>query len=135
MKKDESAVDVGGRLVAGDRGRGLAVDGLFAGGLSGLVLEDLADVAAEVADGGPRYRLLETMRAYATEKLAESGGSGEARLEELADFAGLGEGGGEFGDAAVQPQWRRIWRGYASLAYFVEHTLVKQLNSEADLLI
>jgi heme oxygenase-like protein len=41
----------------------------------------------------------------------------------------------EFGDAAVQPQWRRIWRGYASLAYFVEHTLVKQLNSEADLLI
>jgi hypothetical protein len=31
------------------------------------------------------------------------------------------------GDAAVQHEWRRIWRGYASLAYFVEHTLLKQL--------
>jgi hypothetical protein len=31
------------------------------------------------------------------------------------------------GDAAVQHEWRRIWRGYASLAYFVEHALLKQL--------
>ncbi|HEY1917764.1 MAG TPA: iron-containing redox enzyme family protein [Streptosporangiaceae bacterium] len=31
------------------------------------------------------------------------------------------------GDAAVQHEWRRIWRGYASLAYFVEHPLRKQL--------
>jgi hypothetical protein len=43
-----------------------------------------------------------------------------------------------FGDAAVQREWRRVWRGYASLAYFVEHALVKRLTSEkepADLLI
>jgi hypothetical protein len=33
-------------------------------------------------------------------------------------------------DAAVQHQWRRIWRGYASLAHFVEHTL---LTEEVDL--
>jgi hypothetical protein len=39
------------------------------------------------------------------------------------------------GETAVQQEWRRIWRGYASLAYFVEHALVRQLNSEADLLI
>jgi predicted ATPase len=39
--------------------------------LASLVAKSL--VAADVADGTPRYRLLETMRAYATEKLAESG--------------------------------------------------------------
>ncbi len=31
------------------------------------------------------------------------------------------------GDAAVEREWRRVWRGYASLAYFVEHALLKQL--------
>jgi Iron-containing redox enzyme len=31
------------------------------------------------------------------------------------------------GDAAVQQEWRRIWRGYASYAYFVEHALLKKL--------
>jgi hypothetical protein len=42
------------------------------------------------------------------------------------------------GDAAVQREWRRVWRGYASLAYFVEHALLKQLATEsetADLII
>lgn len=33
------------------------------------------------------------------------------------------------GSAAVQEEWRRIWRGYASFAYFVEHGLVKKLGS------
>jgi Iron-containing redox enzyme len=32
------------------------------------------------------------------------------------------------GDAAVQPEWRRVWRGYASLAYFVEHVLLRQVR-------
>ncbi len=38
------------------------------------------------------------------------------------------------GDAAVDREWRRVWRGYASLAYFVEHALLRQLESgpEAD---
>ncbi|MBV9450699.1 MAG: iron-containing redox enzyme family protein [Streptosporangiaceae bacterium] len=35
------------------------------------------------------------------------------------------------GDAAVQQEWRRVWRGYASLAYFVEHALLKQHHSPA----
>jgi Iron-containing redox enzyme len=35
------------------------------------------------------------------------------------------------GEAAVQAQWRRIWRGYASLAYFVEHALLKRLATPA----
>jgi hypothetical protein len=34
------------------------------------------------------------------------------------------------GDAAVQREWRRVWLGYASLAYFVEHALLKQVTAE-----
>jgi hypothetical protein len=36
------------------------------------------------------------------------------------------------GDAAVAPEWRRIWRGYAAYAYFVEHALLKTLAAEAE---
>ncbi|HET7014872.1 MAG TPA: iron-containing redox enzyme family protein [Streptosporangiaceae bacterium] len=36
------------------------------------------------------------------------------------------------GDAAVDREWRRVWRGYASLAYFVEHALLKQLATEPE---
>ncbi len=46
------------------------------------------------------------------------------------------------GESVVQQEWRRIWRGYASFAYFVEHALVKSVQAEqspddalADLLI
>ncbi|HWF82682.1 MAG TPA: iron-containing redox enzyme family protein [Streptosporangiaceae bacterium] len=36
------------------------------------------------------------------------------------------------GDAAVEREWRRVWRGYASLAYFVEHALLRQVQAEAS---
>ncbi len=43
------------------------------------------------------------------------------------------------GDAAVAAQWRRVWRGYASLAWFVEHALLRQVTAAqqdpVDLLI
>lgn len=42
------------------------------------------------------------------------------------------------GEAATAQEWRRIWRGYASFAYFVEQPLVKQVatgDAPADLLI
>ncbi|MFI9269511.1 iron-containing redox enzyme family protein [Kitasatospora sp. NPDC052896] len=42
------------------------------------------------------------------------------------------------GEAAVQQEWRRIWRGYASFAWFVEHQLVRSLADQpqpADLVI
>ncbi|MDQ2956497.1 MAG: iron-containing redox enzyme family protein [Actinomycetota bacterium] len=46
------------------------------------------------------------------------------------------------GEGVVQQEWRRIWRGYASFAYFVEHALLKSVRAEqvtedslADLLI
>lgn len=39
----------------------------------------------------------------------------------------LDEIAGTLGDRAVDREWRRVWRGYASLAWFVEHALLKQL--------
>ncbi|MFI7546984.1 iron-containing redox enzyme family protein [Actinoplanes sp. NPDC049599] len=35
------------------------------------------------------------------------------------------------GADAVAPEWRRIWRGYASFAYFVEATLVRAMSAPA----
>ncbi|MFD0353600.1 iron-containing redox enzyme family protein [Streptomyces sp. NPDC127110] len=35
------------------------------------------------------------------------------------------------GEEAVQREWRRIWRGYASFAFFVEHALVKKVRAAA----
>ncbi|MFF5706522.1 iron-containing redox enzyme family protein [Streptomyces sp. NPDC012794] len=35
------------------------------------------------------------------------------------------------GEEAVQREWRRIWRGYASFAFFVEHALVKRVRAAA----
>jgi hypothetical protein len=41
------------------------------------------------------------------------------------------------GPQAVPAEWRRIWRGYASFAYFVEHQLLRDLDTaeEAELVI
>jgi len=37
------------------------------------------------------------------------------------------------GPAVVREEWRRVWRGYASFAYFVEHELVRDLpDSHSD---
>jgi hypothetical protein len=38
-----------------------------------------------------------------------------------------------FGETAVQAEWRRIWRGYAYFAYFIEAKLVRSLD--VDLVI
>ena len=45
-------------------------------------------------------------------------------------IAFLGEVRATLGEAAEQREWRRIWRGYASLAWFVEHALRKRLAAE-----
>jgi hypothetical protein len=42
------------------------------------------------------------------------------------------------GDAAVEAEWRRVWRGYASFAYFLEQPLLKRLatgDTPAELVI
>ena len=101
-------------LSAGEREL-LAVCGVFAGGaaledLEGVCGLDALDVldridrlvakslvlaepapAAEGADLGMRYRLLETIREYALERLAEQGGERQARTRHAHYFAELAE--------------------------------------------
>jgi predicted ATPase/DNA-binding SARP family transcriptional activator len=48
-------------------------------------------VAAEPADNGTRYRLLDTVRHYAADRLAEVGGTEAARQRHAAAFLGLAE--------------------------------------------
>ncbi len=40
--------------------------------------------------------------------------------------------GRTLGDAVVQEEWRRIWRGYASFAYFLEQPLLKKVASGSE---
>jgi hypothetical protein len=40
--------------------------------------------------------------------------------------------GRTLGDAVVQEEWRRVWRGYASFAYFLEEPLLKRIASEGE---
>ena len=48
-------------------------------------------VVAEPAEDGTRYRLLETIRQYAADRLAETGGTDTARQRHAAAFLGLAE--------------------------------------------
>ena len=48
-------------------------------------------VAAEPAEDGTRYRLLDTVRYYAADRLAEAGGTDAARDRHAAAFVGLAE--------------------------------------------
>ena len=48
-------------------------------------------VAAEPAEDGTRYRLLDTVRYYAADRLAEAGGTEAARDRHAAAFVGLAE--------------------------------------------
>jgi predicted ATPase/DNA-binding SARP family transcriptional activator/Tfp pilus assembly protein PilF len=57
--------------------------------LTGLVNKSLVVVERPGAGGRTRYRLLETMRFYARERLAESGDAGEVRSRHLARAVGI----------------------------------------------
>ncbi|WP_228979353.1 iron-containing redox enzyme family protein [Streptomyces sp. DH12] len=58
--------------------------------------------------------------------------AGHARQSADIIVAHLDSLGRDGGDEAVQRAWRRVWRGYASFAYFVEQPLVKRaLRAEA----
>ena len=48
-------------------------------------------VAAEPAEDGTRYRLLDTVRYYAADRLAQAGGTDAARDRHAAAFMGLAE--------------------------------------------
>src|SRR5499425_1742758 len=55
------------------------------------VLAGKSLVVAEPAAGGSRYRMLETIRQYAGERLAEAGEAGQARDRHAAAFLALAE--------------------------------------------
>ena len=79
-------------VCAGADGEGIAPDEVL-GLLIGLVDKSLV-TADEQPDGSVRYRLLETLRQYARERLA-AGGEGEAvRRRHAAYFLGLAEAAG-----------------------------------------
>jgi hypothetical protein len=50
--------------------------------------------------------------------------AGHARQSADIIVAFLDEVARTVGPEAVQREWRRVWRGYASFAYFIEHHLV-----------
>ena len=74
--------------------------------LSGLVNKSL--VLAEPADGRTRYRLLETMRHYARERLAESGEALTVRAAHLAWATALAEEAEPALDGADQRRWLEL---------------------------
>ena len=73
-------------------------------------------VAAEAAEDGTRYRLLDTVRHYAADRLAEVGGTGAARDRHAAAFLGLAE---RERDAAVLVREQDNFR--AALDWSLEH--------------
>ena len=85
-------------------------------------LVDKSIVSASFADGVARYDMLDTVRDYVLERLAESGGLAEARATHAEYFAALAE---EARSELRGPEWLRWQRGlereddnlWAALAY------------------
>ena len=59
-------------------------------------------VVAEPAAGGTRYRMLETIRQYAAERLAEAGEAGQARRPARRRVPGAGGAGTRAAGAAAR---------------------------------
>ncbi|HEX6870663.1 MAG TPA: iron-containing redox enzyme family protein [Micromonosporaceae bacterium] len=55
--------------------------------------------------------------------------AGHARQSADLIIAYLDDVARTFSDRVVQAEWRRIWRGYASFAYFIEHALVRSATA------
>jgi predicted ATPase/DNA-binding SARP family transcriptional activator len=75
--------------------------------LSGLVGKSILTVAQPAADSGPRYRMLETVRAYALERLAEAGEEARVRDAFTAHYLNLAETGDPLLRTAAQLHWFR----------------------------
>jgi predicted ATPase/DNA-binding CsgD family transcriptional regulator/DNA-binding XRE family transcriptional regulator len=94
-----------------------------------LVLRSVSDT------GESRYRLLETIRAFARDRLAQSGEEGSVRNRHAAYFLGAAE---EWGEAAGRGPQRTLWldRLEEELANFREAlrwTLQEQTNEDTRL--
>lgn len=93
--------------------------------------------------GEMRLHEMQKLRAYGFDAAYEEAhlsidnvSAGHARQSVDAIVAYLDDVARTVGPATVREEWRRIWRGYASFAYFIEHALVRELADEAaDLVI
>ena len=75
--------------------------------VSGLVGKSILTVAEPAADSGPRYRMLETVRAYALERLAEAGEDAQVRDAFAAHYLNLAETADPLLRTAAQLRWFR----------------------------
>jgi predicted ATPase len=75
--------------------------------LGGLVDKSLL-VATVGADGQPRYRMLETLRAYGIQRSRDRGGSSEVCRRHAELFASLAEAGGRGLCGPSHFRWRAI---------------------------
>ncbi|MDQ6772447.1 MAG: LuxR family transcriptional regulator, partial [Candidatus Dormibacteraeota bacterium] len=90
--------------VCGDRSAGLVAAGDVVAELTRLVDKSL--VAPEPETGGPtRYRMLETVRQYAAERLLESGEADQARFRHAQHFVALAELAEKSEFSAAQATW------------------------------
>ncbi len=76
--------------------------------LSGLVGKSILTMTGPSDDGAPRYRMLETVRAYALERLAEAGESATARGAFARYFCELAEIADPLLRTADQMRWFRL---------------------------
>jgi non-specific serine/threonine protein kinase len=81
-----------------------AADGGFLDGLASLVDKHLV-LQEELPGGAPRFRLLETVREYALERLADSGEAAALRRRHAAYFVALAERAEPELEGARQPEW------------------------------
>src|SRR5262249_37314122 len=103
--------------------------------LTSLVEKSL--VIYEEGSGGPRYRLLETMRQYFTERLLESGEDEAVRDRHLAFFLGLAEEAAPHRTGASQYRWLRGLEVehdnlHAALAWALSKAEGGRMNDESE---
>jgi predicted ATPase/DNA-binding SARP family transcriptional activator len=109
------AVFAGGFTLEAAEAVGAGPDGAEGPDAAGVEAHDVLDLltrlvdkslvgAAPPPDGAARYRLLETLRQYAQERLAGSGEADAVRDRHAAFYLALAEQGGEIGET-VPPAW------------------------------
>ena len=82
-----------------------AGDGVERGEVADLLARLVEKSLVMMADGGARYRLLETMRQYADEQLAAAGEGDTARDHHLASYVALAEAARPHLTGAQQGEW------------------------------
>jgi predicted ATPase/DNA-binding SARP family transcriptional activator len=93
------------RVCASDQGRPA---GAVLPGLAGLVGKSILDRAGTGDDGEARYRMLDTVRAYILERLAEAGEDTQARDAAARYYLDLAESADPLLRTGTQARWFRV---------------------------